>query len=84
MSSVCYINIYDITHDRGVNMGRSLMQQYEIPAEELVVGQELLHWNNRKGDNPVVTFYDGRQLGLEYRGETCRDILRRATARLGV
>ncbi|MBQ1827924.1 MAG: DUF1963 domain-containing protein [Bacteroidales bacterium] len=68
MSSVCYINIYEIPHDRGVNMGRSLMQQYEIPEEELVVGQELPHWNHRKGDNPVVTFYDGRQLGLKFRG----------------
>ena len=55
MSSVCYINIYDITHDRGVNMGRNLMQQYEIPEEELVVGEELPHWNNPKGYNPVVT-----------------------------
>ena len=44
------------------------MQQYEIPEEELVVGQELPHWNHRKGDNPVVTFYDGRQLGLKFRG----------------
>ena len=69
MSSVCYIIIYDITHDRGVNMGRNLMQQYEIPEEELVVGEELPHWNNPKGYNPVVTFYDGKQLDLEFRGD---------------
>ena len=69
MATVCYINVYDITHDRGVNMGRSLSRQYEVPEMELVVGQELPHFGNCEGNNPVVTFYNGKQLDLEYRGE---------------
>lgn len=46
MATVCYINVYNITHDRGVNMGRSLSRQFEVPEMELVMGQELPHFGN--------------------------------------
>ena len=69
MATVCYINIYDISYDRGVNTGKSLMQQHEIDEEEIIVGKALPHWNDSRGNNPVVTYYDGKQLDLSFRGE---------------
>ncbi len=69
MAIVCYINIYDTTYDRGVNMGKNLWRQYEIDEDEIIVGQSLPHWNNSINDNPVVTFFDGKQLDLFFRGK---------------
>ena len=69
MVTVCYINTYDISYDRGVNTGKSLMQQHEIDEEEIIVGKALPHWNDSRGNNPVVTYYDGKQLDLSFRGE---------------
>ena len=69
MATVCYINLYDIAYDRGVKMGKHLMQMHEIDEEEIVVGKGLPHWNDSRGNDPVVTFYDGKQLDLSFRGE---------------
>lgn len=69
MATVCYINIYDNTYDRGVNMGKTLWRQYAIDESEIIVGQALPHWNDSRGNDPVVTFYNGKQLDLSFRDE---------------
>lgn len=69
MATVCYINIYDITYDRGVRMGKNLFLQYEIDEAEIIVGQGLPHWNDSIKNVPLVTFFDGKRLDLTFRDE---------------
>ncbi len=68
MAIVCQINIYDVTYDRGVNMGKTLWRHYDINEEEIVVGQVLPHWSDRN-DGPVVVSYDRGHIELDYRKE---------------
>ncbi|MBR3092747.1 MAG: hypothetical protein IKG99_06955 [Bacteroidaceae bacterium] len=67
MATACLINIYESYSDRGAFVQKAPWMSKEIDEEELVVGNPLPQWNSFPA--PLVKFYDGKRLDLEYEGK---------------
>lgn len=69
MATVCYINTYNSSIDRGTTVHKTPIKHVELDEDDIKVGQPLPKWWSRVG-GPVVTAYTKDRLDLELRGKT--------------
>lgn len=69
MATVCFINTYNSSIDRGATVTSVPRKHYEVDEEEIKVGEPLPKWWS-PSSAPIVTGYSNGRLDLELRGKT--------------